>query len=95
LPNISSVLIICRHVCRNRAQPKINPTILLRESYREEGKVKKRTLANLTRLPAEVIKGIRKLVQGATVVEKLEQAFDVVRSFPHGHVALCSAPSRT
>jgi transposase len=66
---------------------KSNPTILLRESYREEGKVKKRTLANLTRLPAEVIKGIRKLVQGATVVEKLEQAFDVVRSFPHGHVA--------
>ena len=66
---------------------KSNPTILLRESYREEGKVKKRTLANLTRLPAEVIKGIRKLVQGATVIEKLEQAFDVVRSFPHGHVA--------
>jgi hypothetical protein len=50
-------------MCRNRAQPKINPTILLRESYREEGKVKKRTLANLTRLPAEVIKGIRKLAQ--------------------------------
>jgi len=66
---------------------KSKPTILLREAYREEGKVKKRTLANLTRLPAEVIEDLRKLLKGATVVEKLEQAFDVVRSFPHGHVA--------
>lgn len=66
---------------------KSKPTILLREAYREEGKVKKRTLANLTRLPPEVIQGLKKLLRGATVVEKLEQAFDVVRSFPHGHVA--------
>ena len=66
---------------------KSKPTILLREAYREEGKVKKRTLANLTRLPTEVIEGLRKLLKGATVVDKLEQAFDVVRSLPHGHVA--------
>jgi hypothetical protein len=66
---------------------KSKPTILLREAYREEGKVKKRTLANLTRLPAMVIEGLKKLLKGATVVEKLEDAFEVVRSFPHGHVA--------
>jgi transposase len=66
---------------------KSKPTILLREAYREEGKVKKRTLANLTRLPARVIEGLKKLLKGATVVEKLEDAFEVVRSFPHGHVA--------
>jgi len=64
-----------------------NPTILLRESFRDEGKVKKRTLANLTKVPAEFIEGLKKLLKGATVVEKLEQAFEVVRSLPHGHVA--------
>ncbi len=64
-----------------------NPTVLLRESFREEGKVKKRTLANLTKLPGEIIEGMKKLLKGATVVEKLEQAFEVARSLPHGHVA--------
>ncbi|MGA7876949.1 MAG: IS1634 family transposase [Desulfoferrobacter sp.] len=64
-----------------------NPTILLRESFRDEGKVKKRTLANLTKLPGEIIEGMKKLLKGATVVEKLEQAFEVARSLPHGHVA--------
>ena len=63
------------------------PTILLRESFRDEGKVKKRTLANLTKLPGEIIEGMKKLLKGATVVEKLEQAFEVARSLPHGHVA--------
>jgi len=64
-----------------------NPTILLRESFRDEGKVKKRTLANLTKVPTEFVEGLKKLLKGATVVEKLEQAFEVVRSLPHGHVA--------
>lgn len=64
-----------------------NPTILLRESFRDEGKVKKRTLANLTKLPSEIIENMKKLLKGATVVEKLEHAFEVVRSLPHGHVA--------
>ena len=64
-----------------------NPTILLRESFRDEGKVKKRTLANLTKVPTKVIEGMKKLLKGATVVEKLEQAFEIIRSLPHGHVA--------
>lgn len=66
---------------------KSKPTILLREAYREDGKVKKRTLANLTRLPGKVIEGLKRLLKGATVVDKLEDAFEVVRSLPHGHVA--------
>ena len=45
---------------------KSKPTILLREAYREDGKVKKRTLANLTRLPGKVIEGLKRLLKGAT-----------------------------
>ncbi len=44
---------------------KLLPAILLRESYREGGRVKKRTLANLSQLPQRLIDGIRKLIAGA------------------------------
>jgi len=46
----------------NRNSP---PAILLRESYREGGRVKKRTLANLSKLPAEIIAMIRRALAGA------------------------------
>ena len=68
----------------NRSSP---PAILLRESYREGGKVKKRTLANLTKWPTAVVEGLRCLLKGGTAVPSLEKAFDIVRSLPHGHVA--------
>ena len=45
----------------NRNSP---PAILLRESYREDGKVKKRTLANISCLSAEVIEGLKVLLKG-------------------------------
>ena len=48
----------------NRKSP---PAILLRESYREGGRVKKRTLANLSKLPQRLIDGIRGLIAGGTV----------------------------
>ena len=41
-----------------------HPTILLRESYREGGKVKKRTLGNITSLPPEQVEGIRRVLKG-------------------------------
>jgi hypothetical protein len=63
------------------------PCILLRESYRQEGKVRKRTLANLSKLPPEAIEGLRALLRGGTVVENLSQSFEVIRSQPYGHVA--------
>ena len=72
------------HTIPNRQS---TPTILLRESYRDGGKVKKRTIANLTQWPAHLVEGLRALLQGGTVVEQLEESFDVVRSRPHGHVA--------
>jgi hypothetical protein len=73
----------------NRKSP---PAILLRESYREGGKVKKRTLANLSKLPQRLIDGIRALVNGGTVAtpeagKQEEHGFKIVRALAHGHVA--------
>ncbi len=69
----------------NRNSP---PAILLRESYREDGKVKKRTLANISKWDPEVIAGLRVLLKGghASCVP-LEEQFGIERSLPHGHVA--------
>jgi transposase len=68
----------------NRNSP---PAILLRESYRELGKVKSRTLANLSKLPPHAIEALRALLKGASLAGPLNDAFDIVRSLPHGHVA--------
>lgn len=68
----------------NRNSP---PAILLRESYREGGKVKKRTLANLSKWPPQMVEQFQALLKGEVVrVNNLEQAFEIVRSRPHGHV---------
>ena len=72
-------------VIPNRKSP---PAVLLRESYREGSKVKKRTVANISHLPVEQIEGIRQVLKGARVGgPALEEAFDIERSRPHGHVA--------
>ncbi len=68
----------------NRSSP---PAILLRESCREDGKVKKRTIANLTKWSPALVEGLRILLKGGTAVRHLNNAFDIVRSLPHGHVA--------
>jgi len=69
----------------NRNSP---PAILLRESYREHGRVGNRTLANLSHWPAEKIEALRQVLKGATTLgPSLEEAFEVTRSLPHGHVA--------
>ena len=49
----------------NRNSP---PAILLRESYRENGKVKSNTIANLSSLPAEKIEGFRRVLRGDVLV---------------------------
>jgi transposase len=69
----------------NRTSP---PAILLRESYREGKKVSKRTLANLSKLPRELIEAIGGLVKGGIVVGREgDGGLQVERSLPHGHVA--------
>jgi hypothetical protein len=70
-------------VVPNRDSP---PAILLRESYREGAKVRKRTLANLSALPSDTIEVIRRSLRGETLVPAAE-AFVIERSLPHGHVA--------
>jgi len=68
----------------NRNSP---PAVLLRESYREGKRVLKRTLANLSQWPAEIVEGLRILLRGGTAVERLEDSFEIERSLPHEHVA--------
>jgi transposase len=68
----------------NRSSP---PAILLRESYREDGKVRKRTLCNLSDWPKAHVEGLRGVLKGGTVVAADREAFTVTRSLPHGHVA--------
>jgi len=59
---------------------------LLRRTYRDAGQVKHETLGNLSRLPAATIELIRRAVRGDALVPP-DEAFDVIRSRPHGHVA--------
>jgi hypothetical protein len=75
----------------NRNSP---PAILLRESYREHGKVRKRTLCNLSDWPTAHIEGLRGVLKGGTVVAPDRDAFTVIRSLPHGHAALVLGTAR-
>src|SRR5271165_3599647 len=72
-------------VVPNRNSP---PAVLLRESFRENGKVHNRTIANLSHWPPAKVDALRAVLKGATVLDTpLPQAFDIIRSRPHGHVA--------
>jgi hypothetical protein len=72
----------------NRGSP---PAILLRESYREAGKVKNRTLANLSAWPEAKVDALSRVLKGqppaASPAGALEGTFEITRSLPHGHVA--------
>ena len=75
----------------NRDSP---PAVLLRESWREDGKVRKRTLANLSCLSPEVIDGLKLLLRGGVAVPSADELFAVERSLPHGHVAAVLGSAR-
>jgi transposase len=75
----------------NRNSP---PAILLRESYRHEGKVRKRTLCNLSDWSPAHIEGLRGVLKGGTVIPAEQDAFTVTRSLPHGHVAAALGTAR-
>jgi len=68
----------------NRGSP---PAVLLRESYREGGKVKNRTLANLSHWPEHQVAALRLVLKGTVPVADLSSSFEIARSLPHGHVA--------
>jgi Transposase DDE domain len=76
----------------NRNSP---PAFLLREAWREGGKVKNRTLANISHWPPEQIEALRQVLKGNTKPAANPQgAFEIVRSRPHGHVAAVLAMMR-
>jgi hypothetical protein len=75
----------------NRNSP---PAILLRESYRRDGKVHKRTLCNLSDWPTAHIEGLRGVLTGGTVIPAERDAFTVTRTLPHGHVAAALGTAR-
>jgi len=66
----------------NRGSP---PAILLRQSLRENGRVRKRTLANLSDWPITLVEGFRTLLKGGVAVA--EEGIRIRRSLPHGHAA--------
>jgi hypothetical protein len=66
---------------------KVYRTTLLRRSYRQDGKVRNETLANLSHLPAETIELVRRSLKGERFTSTTD-AFQVTRSLPHGHLAL-------
>jgi hypothetical protein len=75
----------------NRGSP---PAVLLRESYREDGKVKSRTLANLSDWPDEKVQTLRAALRGDKLVPAGEGGFEIRRSLPHGHVLAALATAR-
>src|SRR5437588_5716324 len=77
-------------VIPNRGSP---PAILRRESYRETGKPKNRTLANLSRWPAERIEQLRAVLRGDKLLPAAE-AVEIVRALPHGHVLAALGTAR-
>ncbi len=68
----------------NRGSP---PAVLLRESYRDGGKVKNRTLANLSSWPEAKVEALAAVLKGQAPATGLRGAFEISRSLPHGHVA--------
>src|SRR6266705_3221788 len=76
----------------NRGSP---PAILLRESYREAGKVKNRTLANLSSWPEAKVEALSRVLKGQPPpAAGLDGAFEITRSLPHGHVAAVLGTAR-
>jgi Transposase DDE domain len=76
----------------NRGSP---PAILLRESYREDGKVKNRTLANLSAWPEAKVEALSRALKGQPPpAANLDGAFEIARSLPHGQVAAVLGTAR-
>src|ERR1700726_2526090 len=75
----------------NRNSP---PAVLLRETYRQNGRICKRTLCNLSDWSPAHVEGLRGVLKGGTVIPAGQDAFTVTRSLPHGHVAAALGTAR-
>ena len=96
------ILVVLRVICGygsamyieavpNRGSP---PAILLRESYREAGRIKKRTLLNLSDWPHERIAGFKALLNGGAVIAQGQDAIAIIRALPHGDVEAALGTAR-
>lgn len=72
---------------RKTVKGKVYTSVLLRRSFRKEGKVRHETLGNLTRLPPDVIAFVQRRLSGELEADAPHAPFEIVRSLPHGHVA--------
>jgi Transposase DDE domain len=88
------------HVARNRrgyvaksGEERVYETILLRRSFRDGAKVRHQTLANLSKLPPELVAAIEAATKGQTLIPAGSE-FSKARSLPHGHVAAVAAMAR-
>lgn len=63
------------------------PAILIRESWRDGKKTRKRTVANISNWPPERIEALKAVLKGGTAVADLKSAFRTIRTMAHGHVA--------
>ncbi|MGC8627539.1 MAG: IS1634 family transposase, partial [Acidimicrobiales bacterium] len=73
-----------------KSGPAESRSYLLRRSYREAGKVRHETLANLSALPPAALGALRDALAGKTLLVAGE-GLELLRSLPHGHVAALAA----
>jgi transposase len=72
---------------RKTVKGKVYSSVLLRRSFRKDGKVQHETLANLTPLPPDVLEFIKRRLKGELEADAPHSSFEVIRSLPHGNVA--------
>src|SRR5271170_6978022 len=89
------------HVARNRrtytaksGEQRVYESVLVRRTYRDGGKVRHETLANLSALPAEAVSAIEATLKGERLVPA-GQAVTITAAAPHGHVAAVHAMAAT
>jgi hypothetical protein len=82
-----------RHYTGKDGRERVYETHLLRRSWREDGKVRNETVANLSKLPAETVELIRRSLAGEQFIPASAGA-QVARSLPHGHAAAVHAMAR-
>ena len=67
---------------------------LLRRTYRDGGKIRNETLANLSKMPDRIVDAVEAALKGAVLVPAGQPAVSIARSLPHGHVAAAYAMAR-
>ena len=89
-----TLLVPCKCVHRDRPQPLLTTGDSVARSYRENGKVVKRTIANLSHWNPQLVEYFRVLLKGGVAVVSAASLLTIERSLPHGHVAAVLGAAR-